>query len=198
MEGLETLFHESIGGMSAELGYGVSLGYRLSDAVIDNLVDGPTLLYKHQYKTANWILDQCAFRVVRLLESAGGRALAIPASQTVDWGKQVGHLSHKAVAARSGIGWIGKSGLLVSRGYGARLRFSSVLTDLVLPVGRATEGSCGDCELCMELCPAKAIGPDGYRMEKCLAMLKSFAARPGIGVYICGMCVQACSVQDEV
>jgi len=194
MEGLERVFHESIAGVASGLGYGISLGFRLSDGVIDGLVDGPTLLYKHHYKTANWILDQCAARVTRLLESAGGRALAIPASQTVDWENQLGHLSHKAVAARSGLGWIGRSGLLVTREHGARLRFSSVLTDLPLPVEPVERGDCGECVLCSELCPAGAIGTEGYSKSKCLAMLKSYSGRPGIGVYICGMCVKACPV----
>lgn len=194
MEGLQPLFHESIRKMSDDLTYGISLGFRLSDAVVENLVDGPTVLYKHQYKTANWILDQCAARVVRILESAGRRALAIPASQTVDWEEQVGHLTHKAIAARSGIGWIGKSGLLVSKRHGGRLRFSTVLTDLELPAGGELPEDCGQCSLCIESCPAGAITEDGYQKDSCLTKLKSFAGRPGVGVYICGMCVKACPV----
>jgi epoxyqueuosine reductase len=194
MEGLESLFHESMGKTAARFGYGISLGFRLSDVVLDDLVDGPTLLYKHQYKTANWMLDQCAARIVRLLESVGGSAVAIPASQTIDWQKQLGHLSHKAVAARSGLGWIGRSGLLVNEKDGARLRFSSVLTDVTLAAGEAVDGSCGDCTRCIDLCPAGAITLEGYRMDKCLEMLKTFSGRRGIGVYICGMCVKACPI----
>ena len=192
MDGLQSLFHQSIQSSGHGFEYGISLAFRLSDAVLESLVDGPTLLYKHHYKTANWMLDQCAARVVRLLEDAGFRALAIPASQTVDWEKQVGHLSHKAVAARSGLGWIGKSGLLVNEKHGGRLRFSTVLTDLALPAGDAVSNGCGECRLCMEVCPAGAISDEGYIMEKCLGKLKSFAGRPGVGVYICGMCVKAC------
>jgi epoxyqueuosine reductase QueG len=194
MEGLQTVFHESIRNISDDFMYGISLGFRLSDTVVENLVDGPTLLYKHQYKTANWILDQCAARVVRILESAGRRAMAIPASQTVDWEEQVGHLSHKAVAARSGLGWIGRSGLLVSGRHGGRLRFSTVLTDQKLPAGDPVPEDCGQCRLCVEMCPAGAITDNGYLKDRCLAKLKSFAGRPGVGVYICGMCVKACPV----
>lgn len=192
---LRNLLHHSIEGLAAELPHAISLGFRLSDVVIDSLVDGPTLIYKHQYKTANWILDQCAARVVRLLESGGSRALAIPASQTVDWERQLGHLSHKAVAHASGLGWIGKSNLLVNEEHGARLRFSTVLTDLPLPTGMRSGGGCGDCRRCIDICPAGAITDEKYEMDKCLAKLKEFAKRPGIGVYICGMCVQACPIR---
>ena len=70
MDGLQSLFHQSIQSSGHGFEYGISLAFRLSDAVLESLVDGPTLLYKHHYKTANWMLDQCAARVVRLLEDA--------------------------------------------------------------------------------------------------------------------------------
>lgn len=192
VKGLESLLHQSIREIGSTLPYGISLGYRLSDAVVDNIRIGPTLLYKQHYKTVNWILDQCAVMVVRLIESSGMKALAIPASQTVDWEKQSGHMSHKAIAAAAGLGWIGKSGLLVTEEQGARIRFSSVLTDLPLEAGKPVENGCGDCARCIELCPARAISGSGYDMSKCLEKLKAFARRPGIGVFICGVCVKAC------
>jgi epoxyqueuosine reductase len=192
MTGLERLLHPSIEKASAGLVSAVSLAYRLSDAVLDTVEDGPTLLYKHHYKTVNWILDQCAARVVGMIEADGFRALAVPASQTVDWEKQVGHLSHKAVAVASGLGWIGKSGLLVNETHGARLRFSTILTNLPLGATDKAVGDCGDCTNCIDSCPASALSNEGYDKEKCLAELKGFAARSGIGVYICGVCVKAC------
>ncbi len=192
MSGLEGLLHPSIEETSAGLNWAISLAYRLSDAVLGTIYNSPTLLYKHHYKTANWILDQCAARVASALESDGSRALAIPASQTVDWEKQAGHLSHKAIAAASGLGWIGRSGLLVNETHGARLRFSTVLTDLPLGAGDRSTGECGDCANCIDSCPARAISNEGYDRERCLSELKVFAARRGIGVYICGACVKAC------
>lgn len=192
MKELDSLLHQSIREIGSSLPYGISLGYRLSDPVIDDIRVGPTLLYKQHYKTVNWILDQCAAMVIRLIESAGMKALAIPASQTVDWEKQSGHMSHKAIAAAAGLGWIGRSGLLVMEEHGARIRFSSVLTDMPLDVGRPVNNGCGDCTRCIELCPARAITESGYDMSKCLEKLKTFSKRPGIGVYICGVCVKAC------
>jgi len=32
------------------LEYGISMGYRLSDPVLDGIADRPTLIYKHHYK----------------------------------------------------------------------------------------------------------------------------------------------------
>lgn len=195
VNGMESLVHESLKGSVSSLQYGISLGYRLSDSVVESIKDSPTLLYKQHYKTVNWILDQCAARVARLIESSGRRALAIPASQTVDWERQVGHMSHKAVAVASGLGWIGKSGLVVNKKHGARIRFASILTDLPVEIGGLIENGCGKCARCIELCPAGAISESGYDMSKCLSQLKTFARRPGIGVYICGICVKACPVR---
>lgn len=194
VNGMGNLMHESLKKSASDLPYGISLGYRLSDSVIEAIEDCPTLLYKQHYKTVNWILDQCAARIVRLIESSGKRALAIPASQTVDWERQLGHMSHKAVAASAGLGWIGKSGLIVNKRQGARMRFASILTDLGVKTGSPIENGCGECARCIELCPAGAIGESGYDMNKCLSKLKTFARRPGIGVYICGVCVKACPI----
>ncbi|KPK67202.1 hypothetical protein AMJ82_11065, partial [candidate division TA06 bacterium SM23_40] len=97
----------------SRLPHAISLGFRLSDAVIEPIEDGPTLLYKHHYKTANWLLDQAAARVAAALQSEGFGAAAVPASQTVDWERQVGMLSHRAIARAAGLGWIGRSTLVV-------------------------------------------------------------------------------------
>jgi epoxyqueuosine reductase QueG len=101
-------------------------------------------------------------------------------------------MSHKAIAARSGLGWIGKSGLLVTKRYGARIRLGSILTDAPSATGTPLPNGCGECTRCIRSCPAGAISESGYDLEKCLAKLKTFAAIPGIGVHICGVCVKAC------
>ena len=44
-------------------------------------------------------------------------------------------LPHKTVATRTGLGWIGKNCLLVTKEYGSAVRLSSLLTDAPLPAG---------------------------------------------------------------
>lgn len=171
----------------------VVFGYRLSDPVLESIADRPTLIYKHHYKTVNWLLDQAAFRLVAYLEAAEHQALAVPASQTVDWQNQKGHVSHKRLALEAGIGWIGRSGLVVHPDHGARVRFVSVLTDWEFEPDRKLERDCGTCAKCVAACPARAITKDGVDLKACLAKLKEFAALPGIGQFICGICVKACN-----
>jgi epoxyqueuosine reductase QueG len=124
----------------------------------------------------------------------GYEALPIPASQIIDWENQRAHLSHKMIALRAGIGWIGRNNLLVHPEYGAKIRLATILTDLPLKENRKIEGGCGSCRNCIEICPASAL-KDSYKdydKETCLERLKYFSKAYGIGQYICGLCVKVC------
>lgn len=170
----------------------VVFGFPLSRTVLETIEDRPTLLYKHHYKTVNWMLDQTAFRLARFIEEMGKRALALPASQTVDWERQKGHVSHKHLAAAAGLGHIGRSGLVVHPECGAQVRYASVLTDLEFTPDARAAGTCGDCQKCVRACPAQAIGDRGVDLARCLEKLREFSRIRGIGQYICGVCVRAC------
>lgn len=119
--------------------------------------------------------------------------MPIPASQVVDWEKNLGHLSHRAVAVQAGLGWIGKSAMFVHPEHRARLRLTTVLTDMPLEPGEKRQDlSCGTCRACIEDCPAGAITEEGYDRNKCAEKLREFSRMPGIGQSICGVCVKAC------
>jgi epoxyqueuosine reductase len=177
-----------------ELLFGISIGIRLSDAVLEGIDDHPTLLYLHHYRQANYILDRIAFHVAALIQHMGGKALPIAASQIVDWEGQKGHLSHKGLAQAAGLGWLGRNNLIVHPEYGARIRLVSVLTDLPLQVDGPLGGSCGDCRQCIPLCPADAIKEEAGKFDHlgCFEKLKEFRNRYNIGQYICGVCIKAC------
>jgi epoxyqueuosine reductase QueG len=176
------------------LTHGISMGYRLSDPVLDDISDHPTLIYKHHYKVANYMLDQAAGHVTAYIQDAGFRALPVPASQVIDWTNSFGHLSHKAVAVQAGLGWIGRSALFLHPVHRGRLRLVTVLTDLPLDAGApsAKADHCGSCRRCIDACPAGAITLAGYDKQKCADMLRLFSKLPGIGQSICGVCVKVC------
>ncbi|HID95309.1 MAG TPA: epoxyqueuosine reductase [Candidatus Latescibacteria bacterium] len=172
--------------------YAVSLGVRLSHQVIEGIQDEPTLLYSWHYRQANIFLDRIAFEISLLIQDQGYRVLPVPASQIIDWERQVGHLSHKHVGVLSGHGWIGRNNLLVNPQFGARVRYVTVLTDIPLRTDRPVEGWCGDCRACIGACPAQALGelPADYDFQRCFQKLKEFRKR--VGHYICGVCIKAC------
>jgi epoxyqueuosine reductase len=179
----------------SELPFGISIGMRLSDAVVEDIDDHPTLLYLHHYRQANYILDRLAFHVGALIQNMGGKALPIAASQIVDWERQKGHLSHKQLAQAAGIGWLGRNNLIVHPEYGARIRLVSVLTDLPLLTDEPLKRSCGECRQCIAVCPAGAIKEqvEGFDHLACFEKLKEFRNKYNIGQYICGICVKACN-----
>lgn len=169
----------------------VSLGVHLSDALLETIIDHPNKLYQRHYKMANMFLDQLAIRIGNLIQNMGYGYLPIPASQIIDWDLQIAHLSHRAVAFHAGLGWRGRSSLLINPRYGARVRYVTLLTDMDLPADSPVNTDCGNCRACMNACPAGAITEEGYDMEKCHKMLEHFAKTLHSSL-ICGVCVKAC------
>ena len=175
------------------LTHGISLAYPLSEPVIEECASGPTVLYKHHYRQVNMLLDRVALKVQGFIQGRGGMALPAPASVFSDWAKQEAHLSHKMVALRTGIGWIGKNILMITPEYGARVRLTSILTDVPLESPPRPRGECGPCSRCKSVCPVGAIheGPADFDLPACSAKCLEFE-KHGMGVRICGICVRAC------
>jgi len=100
--------------------------------VFDMIEDRPTPNYASVYQTANRLLDEIAFKTSLKLQKDGFRSLPIPASQILDRENYPGTISHKAVARMAGLGWQGKSLLIITPQYGPRVRLVTVLVDAPL------------------------------------------------------------------
>jgi len=177
------------------LSYGISIGVRVSDSVLKGVITGPTRHYLHHYRMLNMLLDQVALRLSLAIQERGYNAMPIPASQIIDWQRQTAHLSHKMIALRAGMGWIGRNNLLVHPEYGSRIRLATILTDMPLQTDeQINDGDCGNCRRCIEICPVSAIGETHREWDKqaCLERLKSYSKTHNIGQYICGLCVRVC------
>ena len=181
--------------------YAVSLGVKLTDAVLKTIDTAPSFVYFQHYRTANTLLDTIAFRVARELEKAGFSALPVAASQSLGKNNPYhGVIPHKTVASLSGLGFVGKSGLFLSPEFGSKVRLATILTDMPLqselPV---IENGCGDCERCKKACPAGAIygetpkmdGTRNFDAEKCSRYMKDHFQDIGRGS-VCGVCIRVC------
>lgn len=146
--------------------------------------------------------------VTRWVVERGFRATPIPASLMVDDPGLLGNISHKAVARMAGLGWQGKSLLLVTPEFGPRVRLATVLTDMPLVPDRPVENRCGACSECSRACPASAIRnvptadhyatrEDAVVLSRCHAQLLEFKQIPGIGYTFCGVCIRACPFSKE-
>lgn len=178
----------------AGLDRAVSLGARLSSAILSEIENAPTRLYFHHYRTVNAFLDQAALRTCNYIQGRGYCALPVPASQILDWQNQKGHLSHKRIGYLAGLGWIGRNNLLVNSSFGSQLRLVSILTDMPLEADAPLRKDCGKCVLCVKICPAGAIKKDSASFDHllCFEKLKGFQKQRLTDQYICGVCVNVC------
>lgn len=182
----------------------VVIAVAVSPDVFEQIKNEPTPLYVHHYQAVNNLLDNINLRLQNDLLHMGFRALAIPASQTVDKVNWMGHISHKAMAKAAGLGWQGKSLLLVTQKYGPRVRLATLLTNAPLEPDPLQPNRCGTCSKCQEACPASAIKgvswedhpqtrEEALHFTRCVEKLTAdFAKRPEIGKNICGVCISAC------
>ena len=184
----------------------IALGVALPEATIDILGEqtNPDIAqqYKRVYDQANQQLDQIASQVVHYVHRAGAAAMPVPASHTVDPDRLYGIFSHKLVAHLAGLGWIGRSCLLITPEHGPRVRWATVLTDAALtPTGQVSEPQCGTCRRCVERCPAQAFSGRPFRIEEprtlrfaakeCRRYREELQEKVGCPV-LCGICVSVC------
>ncbi len=196
---------------------GISIMRRLEASIVDSAVDGPSRLYFDHYHQVNEELANICAGISEALRKEGFSALALSptvSDSSIDKGDKEkafdaetlsAPVSHKMLATRSGLGWIGKTDLLVSPDFGPRLRLASILTDAPLPVCQEPieESRCGSCDICQRICPARAANGKswkaGMRREeffdahKCKENCRMLSrVRLGETISLCGICVAAC------
>lgn len=184
---------------------------KLNDEVMDSISDGPTRDYYLLYQQTNNGLNELAANISALLKSNDIPNLPIPATLADDeidarYLRTLRYkFSHKMGATRAGLGWIGKTALLVSERFGPRVRMASVLTNFPFsPLGTPiTESRCGDCNICVERCPAGAATgklwntsidrDEFFHAAKCREMCrKKSLEKLRQEISLCGICVAAC------
>jgi epoxyqueuosine reductase QueG len=198
-------FIEKQGGQSvAAFPRAITIGIRLLDAVVDELCqhEEPSVLFTYRglYNSVNAQLDRTALLVAKKVQEMGYKAYPILASQTSNPTKLQGVFSHKLAAHLSGLGWIGKSCLLITPDHGPRVRLATVLTDAPLKTGAPLVSRCGDCKKCIDICPAEAFtgipfDPSEPREARFKAGLcKEYTDRRArlFGEGLCGLCVYVC------
>jgi epoxyqueuosine reductase len=115
-------------------------------------------------------------------------------------------LVDRTAAARSGVGWIGKSTMLLAPGHGPWMLIGSVVTDIKLEPSSPMSRGCGTCVACIPACPTDAITPDGIDARRCLSAWLQTAGslphwiRPALGrrIYGCDDCLTSCPPGGKV
>lgn len=197
---------EQGGSLVAEYPRSISIGIRLLDVLVDELPNrherAVALNYRHHaYDIINRRLDLISSRVSSLLQNESYDAYPVPASERYDDERICAVFSHKLAANLAGLGWIGKSCLLVTPEAGPRVRWVTVLTDAPLKAtGKPIEVQCGDCQNCVDICPPKAFTGRSFKKEeprevrydarKCEKYFEETGN--SIGLAVCGLCLYVC------
>ena len=195
---------------------GVSVALAMDPNIIAGIINGPTKAYNQEYQQANKLLAMLGDLAVEILKYAGYSAKRLaPTDEGIDFSTLAKLLPHKTAATRSGLGWTGKCALLVTKEFGSALRLITVFTNANLPVGTPiNESMCGDCDICVKLCPAQALTGENWRIKGDHDPIHGFMAnynhfacrraandisakRMGIKTTICGICIANCPFTQE-
>lgn len=114
------------------MNYGIAVGIKLRPEVIEGISDGPTIEYYEEYNRVNKLLDYIVTSCVKYINNRGYNAIGQTTTYVTEDDNLTTPMPHKTVATRGGLGWIGKSALLITTEYGSALRLSSILTDMPL------------------------------------------------------------------
>ncbi|MCK5282249.1 MAG: epoxyqueuosine reductase [Nanoarchaeota archaeon] len=179
----------------------ISIAVKLDDKIINKVKEGPTKEYIGHYHDINNKLNEIAKRTEGFLVAQGYDVYVIEASKRIKPNILRGEIPHKTAATRSGLGWIGKTALLVTRSYGPRIRLVTVLTNAPLKFNKPMDKSkCGNCQVCVEKCPANSSKntnwKPGMKREEifdpyaCEKMTQILGKKFNFGM--CGICVSVC------
>jgi epoxyqueuosine reductase QueG len=95
-------------------------------------------------------------------------------------------VSHRVFAEEAGLGWRGKSGLIITPENGSALRLSTIFVPYHIKSVKKIFQGCGDCQLCLQVCPF--LKAQRNNRQGCLLRLK----KVGLENEVCGICIRVC------
>ncbi|MFG0298208.1 MAG: tRNA epoxyqueuosine(34) reductase QueG [Phycisphaerales bacterium JB047] len=113
-------------------------------------------------------------------------------------------LPERELAARAGIGWVGKHTLVIHPKHGSYLFLGGIVMTLKAenpPEVRPVTDHCGTCTRCIDACPTDAITPHRVDARRCISYLTiehrspiepELAIKVGDWVYGCDICQEVC------
>jgi epoxyqueuosine reductase len=132
--------------------------------------------------------------VARVIDEAAGETVTAIACDTRP-------LAERALAAHSGLGWVGKHTNLISPALGSFVFHGEIVTTLELPVDAPLRKTCGACARCVDACPTRALRGD-YTIDanRCISDLTQRtgsiprAMRPMLADWVwgCDICQTVC------
>ncbi|MEC1176979.1 tRNA epoxyqueuosine(34) reductase QueG [Metasolibacillus meyeri] len=112
-----------------------------------------------------------------------------------------GELSDRAVAERAGVGWSAKNCSIITPEFGSYVYLGELITNVPFAPDQPMEDECGECRLCIDVCPTGAIVEGGQlNAQRCIAFLTQtkgflpdeFRGKIGNRLYGCDTCQTVC------
>jgi epoxyqueuosine reductase QueG len=161
------------------------------DTLFYNTVSQLSMQARDMYNTVERYLTKSGYTYKRI--TSGLSADDLPCMSE--------RLPFKTIGTLAGLGWIGKSTLLVTPQYGPRVRLNVLLTDGVFRTDTpCTRNDCGDCTECSDVCPVHAITGEKWSHQERDRLLNAELCnsylRDGLEIqdrkFICGLCMKVC------
>ena len=115
-----------------------------------------------------------------------------------------GPLVERSLAARAGVGWIGKNTCVLEERLGSWLLLGTMVTSIAVPRGSVEVAAdrCGSCTRCIDACPTQAlVAPREMDATRCIAYLtiekkgevaEELRGAMGRQVFGCDICQEVC------
>ena len=107
--------------------------------------------------------------VIDIIEESGGKAIGFTDSNT---------LPERYIAYLSGVGFIGKNNMIITKEYGSYVFLGEIITDIELyenDIRTFDEikdfKECGECEICYKECPTKSINKVKKNCNICMSYI---------------------------
>lgn len=167
----------------------------------------PSTIYSKHYDTINECLNAAAYQVSKFLKNSGYESTYFPETDSykVLWRqyeagfqKFVPSFNHMAAAEAAGLGKRGVCGVVLTREYGPKQRWISVITEAPLERGKPFYGEVclekikpNTCQRCIKSCPIGAISVDGGTdVRRCWIYWNQLRDMGSA----CGICIKSCPV----
>ncbi len=107
----------------------------------------------------------------------------------------------KELAARAGVGWVGKNTCAINEKIGSWILLGEVLTTLELPPDSPAIDRCGSCTRCLDACPTHALEPYRIDARRCISYMNielredvpaEFRQAMGDWLFGCDICQDVC------
>lgn len=108
-------------------------------------------------------------------------------------------------AKRSGVGWVGKNSLLLTKGMGSFFFLGEIFLDVELEYDSSVKNYCGTCTKCIDACPTQAIiAPYVVDSNRCISYLtieykkeklpENLSNNMKNWIYGCDICQDVCPI----